>query len=243
MTASSSASHVRPEQQHVEARDHLRDVLVGDVRQVRLAELGERDVRAVAEEQELEVVLPHHVGQPEGAPVGVEDGAEARLLVAERDLVRLELAERRHLQRLELCDQRLHLRAPRRVQLVPVLEVVARALLEVPRALGDLLRVGDRVPGDVDVAVEAPVVDPHRGRDREDPVLPRAERLVGGVDADRVERRHRQREVHRVPEPEALLVRLAPLVVEQRVVGVEVLPAVAARRGADLVGAREGPNW
>ena len=34
-----------------------------------------------------------------------------------------------------------------------------------------------------------------------------------------------------------------PLLVEQRVVGVQVLPAVAARRGADLVGAREGPNW
>ena len=33
---------VGPEQQHVDARDHLRDVLVGDVRQRALAEVGER---------------------------------------------------------------------------------------------------------------------------------------------------------------------------------------------------------
>jgi hypothetical protein len=218
-------------------------VLVRDVRQVRLAELGEGDVGPVAEEQELEVVLPHHIGEPQGASVGVEHGAEARLLVPERDLVGLELVQRRYLQRLELRDQRLHLRAPRRVQLVPVLEVEAGALLEVLGALPDRLRVCDGVARDVDVAVDAPVVDPHRRRDREDPVLPRAERLIRGVDADRVERRHRQREVHRVPEPEALLVRLAPLLVEQRVVRIQLLPALASRRCAHLVGAREGPNW
>ena len=73
---------VGPEEQHVDAGDHLRDVLVGDVRQVRLAELGERHVRAVAEQQELEVVLPHQVGEPQRVPVRVEHGAVARLLVA-----------------------------------------------------------------------------------------------------------------------------------------------------------------
>ena len=82
---------VGPEEEHVEPGDHLRDVLVGDVRQVRLAELGERHVRAVAEQQELEVVLPHQVGEAQDAPVGVEDGAVARLLVVEGDLVRLVL--------------------------------------------------------------------------------------------------------------------------------------------------------
>ena len=227
---------------HVQPRDHLGDVLVGDVRQVRLAELGEGDVRAVAEQQELEVVLPHEVGEPQDPAVGVEDGAVARLLVSERDLVGLELVELRHLERLELRDQPFHLRAPRGVQLVPVLEVVARALLEVPGALGDLRGIGDRVARDVDVAVDAAVVDPHRRRNGEDPVLPRAERLVGRVDADRVERRHRQREMHRVPEPEPLFVRLAPLLVEERVVRVHLLPAVASRRCLHVVRARKGPN-
>ena len=56
---------------------------------LRLAELGEGHVGAVAEEQELEVVLPHQVGEPEGPAVGVEDGAVARLLVPERDRVGL----------------------------------------------------------------------------------------------------------------------------------------------------------
>ena len=58
-----------------------------------------------------------------------------------------------------------------------------------------------------------------------------ADRLVGGVDADHVEGRHRHREVHRVPEPEPVLVRLAAALVEQRVVGVHLLPALAPRRG------------
>ena len=58
--------------------DHLRDVLLGDVRQVRLAELGEGQVGAVAEEQELEVVLPHQVAAAERAPVGVEQVEVAR---------------------------------------------------------------------------------------------------------------------------------------------------------------------
>ena len=73
----------------------------------------------------------------------------------EHDLVRLVLGELRDAKRGELGDQRLHLQLPLRVQLVPVLEVVARALLEELRALGDLGGIGDRVAGDVDVAVDA----------------------------------------------------------------------------------------
>ena len=188
------------------------------------------------------MVLPHQVVEPESGPVGVEDGAVARLLVLEGDRVGLVLVELRHLQRVELLDQRVHLRAPLRVEVVPVRVVVPRALLEEPGALGDLRRVGDGVAGDVDVAVDAAPVDAHRRRHREDPVLPRAERLVGGVDADRVERGHRHREVHRVPEPEALLVGLAPLLVEAGVVRVHLLPALAAGRSLDLVRAGKGSN-
>ena len=58
---------VRLEQEHVDAGDHLRDVLVGDVGQRALAEAGERRVRAVAEQQELEVVLPHQLDAPHAA--------------------------------------------------------------------------------------------------------------------------------------------------------------------------------
>ena len=141
--------------------------------------------------------------------------------------------------RREVGDQRLHLLLPVRVQLVPVLEVVAGALLEELRALGDLGRIRDRVAGDVDVAVDDPVVDAHGGRNGEDAVLPVRDPHVGDVRADEVERGHRQREVHRVPEPEALLVLLAPALVEERVVRVHLLPALAARRRLDLVGAGE----
>ena len=234
---------VGPEQEHVDAGDHLRDVLVGDVRQVALAELDERAVRAVAEQQELEVVLPHQVVQPQRAAVGVEHLVERGVaVVAERDLVGLVLGEVRDLELTELADQRLHLRAPLAVQLAPVLEVVAGALLEELGPLGDLGRVGHRVARDVDVAVHAPVVDPHRRRHREHAVLPRPHRLVRRVDADHVERRHRHREVHRVPEPEPVLVRVAPALVEQRVVRVHLLPALAPGRGLDLVRARECPS-
>src|SRR4029077_16706549 len=96
-----------------------------------------------------------------------------------------------------------------------------------------------RVARDVDVAVDASPVDPHRGRHGEHAVLPRAERLIRGVDADRIERRHRDREVHRVPEPEALLVLRTARLVEAAVVRIHVLPALAARRRLNLVRAWE----
>ena len=84
----------RLEEQHVDARDHLRDVLVGDVGQRALAEVGERDVRAVAEQQQLEVVLPHQVAAAQRAVVGVEDLVERGVpLVLEHDLVRLVLGQ------------------------------------------------------------------------------------------------------------------------------------------------------
>jgi hypothetical protein len=177
---------------------------------------------------------------PKRPAVRVEDVVEAQVaVVLEDDLARLVLRQVRHLQLGQLSDHRVDLHPPLRVEVVPVLEVVAGPLLEVPGPLRDLLRVGDRVAGDVDVAVDAAVVDPHRRRDREDAVLPRADPVVGRVDAEHVERRHRQREVHRVPEPESLLVGLPPALVEQRVVGVHLLPALAAGRRLDLVGVRE----
>ncbi len=227
---------VGPEQKDVDAGDHLRDVLVRDVGKLRLAELRERRVRAVAEQQELEVVLPHQVAHPDRPAVGIEDLVERGVaIVAERHLVRLVLGKVRHLQGIEVGDQGFHLRPPLRVELVPVLEVVAGAFLEEPSALSDLRGIGHRIAGDVDVAVDAAVVDPHRRRHGEHAVLPRADCLIRRVDADHVEGRHRHREVHRVPEPEAVLVRLAPLLIEQRVVRVHLLPAFAAGGRLDRV--------
>jgi hypothetical protein len=215
---------VGPEEHDVDPRDHLRDVLVGDVRQRLLAEVREGQVGAVAEQQELEVVLPHALGHAQHARVGVEHLVEARVLVAEDHRVGLVLGQRRHLGALELGEQRLHLGLPALVELVPVLEVVARALLEELRALGDLLRVGDRVDRDVDVAVDDAVVDAHRRRDREGAVLPGAERVVRAVDRGDVEGRHRHREVHRVPEPQAAGVGLrARLLKERKLVSPSVL--------------------
>ena len=87
----------RLEQDHVDAGDHLRDVLLRDVRQRALAEVGERDVGAVAEQQELEVVLPHQVAAAERARVRGEDVDDRRVpvrLLHQR--VRLVLGELRH---------------------------------------------------------------------------------------------------------------------------------------------------
>ena len=186
-------------------------------------------------------MLPHQIAEPQHAAVGVQQLVEGGIaIVSERHLVGLVLRQLGHLQLAQLDDQRLHLRLPTAVQLVPVLVVVAGPSLEEPGPLGDLGRIGHRVAGDVDVAVDDPVVDSHRRRHREHAVLPRADRLIGGVDADHVERRHREREVHRVPEPETVLVALAPALVEARVVRVHLLPALAARRRLDRERAREG---
>ena len=140
-------------------------------------------------------------------PIGVEDLDVRRVaVVLEDDLVGLVLRQAGHAKIRDLRDQRLHLQLPLPVQLVPVLEVVAGPPLEELGPLGDLGGVRHRVPGDVDVAVDDAVVDAHGGRNREHTVLPGGDSHVRDVRADEVECGHRQREVHRVPEPEALLV-------------------------------------
>ncbi len=205
-----------------------------------LAQLREGHVRAVAEQQELEVVLPHEVAAAERPLVRVEHLVERRVaVVLERHLVRLVLGEVGDAEVRDLRDQRPHLVLELGVQLVPVRVVVAGTLLEELGPLGDLRGVRDGVARDVDVAVHDPVVDAHRGRYREDAVLPDAERLVGAVDAGHIEGRHRHREVHRVPEPEPALVRLPPRLVEHGVVRVHLLPALAPGGRLDLVRARE----
>ena len=60
---------VGPEEDDVDAGDHLRDRLVGDVGEALLAELVEDEVGGVAEVEELEVVLPDPVDALEQAVV------------------------------------------------------------------------------------------------------------------------------------------------------------------------------
>ncbi len=220
---------VGPEQQHVDPGHHLRDVLVGDVRQRLLAEVAERQIRAVSEQQELEVVLPHLLRHPQRAAVAVEHLVERRVRrrrrPSRRARTRAASGPRAPAARPAASPSSSATCAYSSSQFC---EVVAGALLEELGPLGDLLRVGDRVDRDVDVGVDDAVVDPHRRRDGERAVLPRAERVVRAVDRGDVERRHRQREVHRVPEPQPAGVWLAPLLAEQRVVGVHLLPALAA---------------
>ena len=176
------------------------------------------------------MVLPHQVTHAQHTRIRVEHLVERGVAIfPERDVIGLVLGQVGNPQRVELRDQRLHLRAPLAVQLRPVLKVVAGTLLEELGALGHLGRIGDRIARDVDVAIDHPPVDAHRRRHREHPVLPFTDRLVGRVDADHVERRHRLGEVHRVPEPEPILVPITAALVKQAVIRVHRLPTLASR--------------
>ena len=200
---------VGPEQQHVDAGDHLRDVLVGDVGQALLAELGERQVRAVAEQQELEVVLPHQ-RRRSAACAGRRRARRGTLgvLVAERSPRRARTRAASGTGRSLISrDQRLHLRraSPRRAR--PSSRSSGRRASGSSRPARRSSRVGDGVDRDVDVAVDDRGSRcPSRAACAKARFCQRAERLVGRVDRRHVERRHRHREVHRVPEPEAVLV-------------------------------------
>ena len=78
-------------------------------------------------------------------------------------LERLELGQLELGQCLRVCDERQHLFAPLRVQTFPVLVVVERAGPELIGATGDLRRIGNRIPADVNASVDDAVVDAERG--------------------------------------------------------------------------------
>ena len=80
---------------------------------------------------------------------------------------------------------------------------------------------------------------PSAGGTHEDARVRLTEAHVRRVGGHEVEREHRLREVHAVAEPAARLLGLAPLVAEQRVVGVHRLPALAALGRGDLERADE----
>ena len=227
---------VGPVHDHVDAGHHAGHRLVADLGERLLAELEEHHVGAVAEHQELGVVVPHP-GEQVDAAVEVLPH-----VVVLRHPARLgdhggivELRKFGHGDRGDLVDQALDARLPALVQGVPVLVVVAGPLAEDRGPAGDLVGVGDRVGGDVDPPVHDPVLDAERGREDEHPRGIRPDRAVRDLGRDRVEGRHRLGEVHGVVEPEALVVvRLEPG--EIRVHGP---PALGARGVRDLRRKRE----
>ena len=117
---------VGPEHRRVVARDHLRHHLHPHVRERLLAELEERQVRAVGEQQQLEVQLVQLVVEPEAAVVrGHQPEVRAELVVVQQLLLVLELGEVRHLERRELLDRLVDRRLPAADEHVPVLVVEA----------------------------------------------------------------------------------------------------------------------
>ena len=142
----------------------------------------------------------------------------------------LELAELRHRDRLALGDQVFHALLPAAEQFVPVLVIMPGAFLEFGEAFLDLRGVGDAVRGDVHAAVDDPVFDAEHGRKGEYASRHRAERRIGHLGADAVERRHRLRKMHRIVEPEDLVVLRA----EAREVRVHVLGVFGAGQRPDF---------
>ena len=234
---------VGAEQDDVDPADHLRDRLIGDVGEALLAQLVEHEVRRVAKVQELEVVLPDAVDALEQPVVGDQQRvrrADPAALGDDRAV--LDLGQVGHLERRDLADRVLHLRLPPAVEVVPVLEVEPGALAEQLRAAADLGLVGDAVGAHVHPAVQHAMIDPERGRNREDPRVRLAEAHVRRVGGDEVEREHRLGEVHPVAEPAARLLGLAPLLAEQRVVRIHRLPALAPVGDRHLERAREAAD-
>ena len=138
---------------------------------------------------------------------------------------RLEVRQFGFRQLLRVADQREHLDAPLLVQTLPMLVVVERALLELVRAPLDLRGIGDRVAADVDTSVDDAVIDPERRRQAMHARVRGTQRAVRCLRRDHVERRHRLREVHRVVEPEAVVVGRAEL----DVIGIGRLRALGPR--------------
>ena len=202
---------VRAQDEHVDARQHLRDRLVRDVGEGLATALVEDEVGAVAEVQELEVVLEDAIDALEQAVVRLKQRvARSEAARLEHDRLILELQQIGHDEPLELARSGLDLLDPALVQLVPVAVVVAAASREQLRPPGERRFVGHRVRGDVDVAVEDTGLDAERGRHHEQARAGLVEGENGVTPRQRVEREEGLGGVHPFLEPEAALLEVAP---------------------------------
>src|SRR5262245_10837793 len=232
---------VRAQDERVDARHHRRDRLILDLGEGLATALVEDEVSAVAEAEELEVILQDTVDPFEQRVVGTQElVARPQAAAAGDERLVFVLPELGYVECNQLGGGGLDPLLPVFVQLVPVLVVVAAPSGEELRPTRQGLLVGNRVRAVVDVAAEHAVLDPERRHDEQ----ARA-RLVDRddprVEHDRVERIDRLRRMQPFVEPEAALLEGAPLLAEKDVVGVHLLPAVAARRDPHLEWARERP--
>ena len=238
---------VRPPEQDVDPRDHLGDRLVGDLGPGTAAELVEIEVRPIAENEELDVVLPDQVEGLEQAVVRDKEGvARSPAATLGDDRLVFDLRQVGHRQPVELPDRLLDLPAPALVERVPVLVVVPAPPREQLLPYGERGLVSDRVGAQVDVAVQEPALDAERGRSDEQAGDRLVERDDDAVQQQSVEWSVGLRPVHAVVEPEAALVERAAILAEHGVVGIHVLPAFASRRDRDLERAGEaavGRRW
>jgi len=217
---------VGAEHQDVDAGDHARDGLIRDLRKGLLAELEEDDVSTVAEHQEFEVVMPHlriSLNEPMKAGNNFVVLREASRLVNDRNV--FEFRQLRHFDGVRLFDEARHLADPLIVEFGPVRVVVTGALAKHGCALLYFLGIGHGVGRDVNATVVNAIIDAERGGKREDARHDGAHCRVRKFRAERIESRNRLGKMHRVVEPEALIV-FGP---EARVIGVHVLPALGAR--------------
>ena len=123
-----------------------------------------------------------------------------------------------------------------------MLVVVEGALLELADALLDLGRIGHRDAADVDPPVDDAVLDPLGGGQNVDAGVERTQRDVGRLGRDHVEVMHRLGEVHRVVEPELLVI----LGHELGVVRIGRLRAFGAGHDLEVAGQGEallGHRW
>src|SRR4029077_18911924 len=110
----------------LDARDHPRDRVVRDLRERSPAEVVEDEIGAVAEVEEFEVVLEDPVEPLEEAAVGGEqEVARAHATRFRHDCFVLILGKLRYGEQIELPYRLLDLLQPARVELIPVLVVVA----------------------------------------------------------------------------------------------------------------------
>ena len=230
---------VGPEQVDVHAGHHLGDAQVGDRRERLLAEPEEVQVGGVAEVEELEVVLPgqqDQVLEPVVLRLQLVAGAPADPVGDHRQV--LHLRQSAEVQRLDLGDGVLDLHQPPVVQVVPVAEVEAGPLHELRHPGPDPLRI-DAHRRQVRVAVQHSEVHAVGGRDAVVAAVHLAQRRQRDLHEGRVPRGHGVAPVHRVPEPEAVLLVVAAGVAEAHRIRVELLPALHPLGALDLEGARE----
>src|SRR6185312_4165590 len=109
---------------------------------------------------------------------------------------------------------------------------IESTLLKLLRAACDLCRIGHGVAADVHPSVDDAVIDSQSRRQAVHTRIGGAERTVSGLGGHHVESRHRLRKMHRVVEPETLVVPFAEL----RMVGVGGLRPFGPRHDLQRAG-------